>query len=121
MKIDPIDKRKKTYYHADQKHNEYEVRDISWITLLWIGVVIVVCVTVFVVVLDSFFSIVKEEQVYEQVLKPESKELRALRAKEQQRLHSYGQLDQQKGTYHIPIDRAMQLMAEEDFKKRQKR
>lgn len=119
MKIDPIDKRKKTYYHTDEKHAGYEVRDISWITLLWIGVVIIIGITVFVVILDSYFSVTKEQQIYEYVLKPQSKELRELKSKEQEILNNYGQINAQKGIYRIPIDRAMQLQAEEDFKARQ--
>jgi hypothetical protein len=119
MKIDPIDKSKKTYYHTDEKHTGYEVRDISWITLLWIGAVIIIGLMVFVVVLDSYFTVAKEQQIYEYVLKPQSKELRELKSREQEILNAYGQLDAQKGIYRIPIDRAMQLLAEEDFKARQ--
>lgn len=120
MKLDPIDKRKKSYYHADSRHPGYEVRDIGWHTLLWIGALIVFGVIIFVVVLDSYFTIAKEKELYEQVLKPESAELRELRAEEHKKLHSYGQIDAQKGIYQIPIDRAMELLAEEDFRARQR-
>ena len=116
IKLDPIDKRKKTYYHADQKHAGYEVRDISWITLLWIGIVIIVGISIFIVFLDSYFSVVKEQEIYTQVLKVESNELREMRAKEHELLTTYGKVDGKKNVYHIPIDRAMQLLAEEDFK-----
>ena len=119
MKLDPLDKRKKSYYHADEKHPGYEVRDIGWHTLLWIGALIVFGVAVFVIVLDSIFSIEKEREVYKQVLQPESVQLRELRAEEHKKLHSYGQIDAQKGIYQIPIDRAMELIAEDNFKARQ--
>ncbi len=42
----------------------------------------------------------------------EPTEIRDFRLKEEQQLHSYGWVDQQAGVVHIPIDQAMQLIAE---------
>ena len=40
-------------------------------------------------------------------------ELRALRAEEERRLHGYGWIDRSAGVVHIPIERAMELVAKE--------
>jgi hypothetical protein len=42
----------------------------------------------------------------------EPTEIRDFRLKEEQQLHSYGWIDQSAGAVHIPIDQAMQLIAE---------
>ena len=42
----------------------------------------------------------------------EPTEIRDFRLKEEQQLHSYDWVDQSAGTLHIPIDQAMQLIAE---------
>ncbi|HEX4424230.1 MAG TPA: hypothetical protein VH079_02450 [Terriglobales bacterium] len=42
----------------------------------------------------------------------ERTEIRDFRLKEEQQLHSYGWVDQSAGSVHIPIDQAMQLIAE---------
>lgn len=101
----------------EMQNSGYEHSDIGWVTLLWIGTIIIVCVTFFVILLDSFFSIAKENEVYEAVLKPVPADVREMRAKEQEKLNSYGKVEGTNGVYHIPIDRAMQLLAEENFKK----
>ena len=43
----------------------------------------------------------------------EPADLRALREREAQHLNSYGWVDRASGTVHIPIERAMQLVLEE--------
>jgi hypothetical protein len=40
-------------------------------------------------------------------------DLETLRARENARLHGYGWVDRAKGRVHIPIERAMELMAKE--------
>jgi len=80
-----------------------------------------VSVTVFVIAaiwIVDFFTAVKEEVTYQEVLSPVSKELRDLRARETEALTSYKLLDPDKGTYRIPIDRAMKLMADEAYQKK---
>ena len=42
----------------------------------------------------------------------EPREIRAFRVQEEQRLHSYGWVDQPAGVVRIPIDRAMELVAQ---------
>jgi hypothetical protein len=45
--------------------------------------------------------------------------LKAMRHQEQSRLTSYGWIDQEKGTVHIPIERAMEILAEKGLPARQ--
>ena len=45
----------------------------------------------------------------------EPREIRAFRVQEEQTLHSYGWVDQPAGVVRIPIDRAMELVAQRGF------
>jgi hypothetical protein len=72
-------------------------------------------------VLNDFFVSEKEKVVYETLLKPESNELLDLRAKELDILNSYKTLNADKGIYQIPIERAMQLLADEYSQQRYER
>jgi len=94
----------------------YEKRDFNPKVILGLGIAIVVLITFFVIMLDQYFLIAKEKQVYEAVLKPESKELQKLRAYENEILTSYAEIDPDQGIYQIPIERAMELMAAEASK-----
>jgi hypothetical protein len=60
----------------------------------------------------------KENIVYETNLKPVSADLREIRSMETETLTNYKLLDKDNGIYQIPIERAMQLIAEESFKTR---
>jgi hypothetical protein len=94
----------------------YEKKDINLNKLLVGGVIAVVTVIIVVVFILDYYTALKEEIVYEQELRPESKALRELRARENEELNGYFLLDQEKERYRIPIERAMQLMADEAFK-----
>ena len=45
--------------------------------------------------------------------------LKAMREREEKQLHSYGWLDQEEGIVHIPIERAMELLADKGLPARQ--
>ena len=94
----------------------YERRDVSLKSIIFIGLAIVAAIVVTVVFLSDFFIASKEKIVYEQQLKPESLQLRELRAQEAEILNSYAVIDSVKGIYRIPIGRAMAIQAEEAFK-----
>lgn len=95
---------------------KYEKRDanLKVISLVTIGTALFVILSV--VVVDNFFVLTKEQVIYDTVLKPESISYRDLRAREDEILHSYKVLDAVKGVYQIPIDRAMQLVADEAYR-----
>ncbi|MBN1479916.1 hypothetical protein EH223_18490 [candidate division KSB1 bacterium] len=98
----------------------YEKSDVSIRKVfLWAGGT-VVGIVIIVVLLNALFIDATEKQVYESVLRPESIELRDLRAREIETLTSYRILDEQKGIVQIPVERAMQLVADEEFAKQLK-
>jgi len=91
----------------------YEKKDASVRSLVGVIVVSVVVLVIAVVILYDYFIGVREEVVRENVLQPESPDLKALHASEEEVLHSYKLLDGEKGTYQVPIDSAMALLARE--------
>jgi hypothetical protein len=76
------------------------------------GVTIVLLVAI-ILGLQFYYDRVLEQQVYVQVLAPESQALTSLRNREDEELHSYRYLDRDKGTVRLPIERAMQLVVAE--------
>jgi hypothetical protein len=98
----------------------YEKRDVKSVMIIAIAVVIVAVLTVIIIVLNDYFIAEKEEMIFNVVLKPESSEIRDLRAHETEVLTTYKLIDPVRGVYRIPIDRAMQLLAEEHFQDRLK-
>lgn len=67
-----------------------------------------------VVGLQYYYDRVREQQVYVQVLAPESEALKNLRAREDEQLHSYRYIDRAKGSVRLPIERAMELLVKEE-------
>jgi hypothetical protein len=96
----------------------YEKSDVSAKNLFLMTVVIVIAVILIIVALNEIFISTREDQVYRAVLQPESKELRELRVRETETLNSYKVLDPDAKKYQIPIDRAMELLADEAFQKK---
>lgn len=96
----------------------YEKSDVNLRKTIVAAVAIVVVVALSLVVLSEYYLSVKEEYIYEMTLKPESAALRDIRAREDEILYSYKLLDSTSGAYQIPIDRAMELIAEEAFRSR---
>ena len=97
----------------------YDRSDINTRKLLLWAIACVVFVIGSVIFVVQYFDVVKNEEIYNKVLKPESVPLRELKAHEDQVLHSYKLLDPAKGVYQIPIDRAIQLMADEAYRTQQ--
>ena len=84
------------------------------------GAATVVLLILIAVAIHFYFTNYKEDQVYTKVLAPEGEQLKALREKENWELSNYGYIEQQKGTVRIPIERAMQLVAQEASENRSK-
>jgi hypothetical protein len=82
-------------------------------TIAAFGVITVVLLVAVVLGLQFYFDRVLEQQVYVQVLAPESPALNTLHAREDEELHSYRYLDREKGVVRLPIERAMSLLAAE--------
>ena len=102
-------------------NNGYERQDINAYKVIGYSVFGVAVLIVLLVILNDYFLIEKNEMVYQTNLKPVSSDLRDLRSWEADVLTNYKLLDPDKGIYQIPVDRAMQLMAEERFQKRLQR
>jgi hypothetical protein len=103
---------------TDQHQAGYEKSDVNILKVTLYTIGIVVFLTVVLVLLDNYFTITKESLYNEVVLKPESIDLRQIRAGEDEILLNYKVLDAEKGVYAIPVSRAMKLIAEEDFRDR---
>jgi len=95
-----------------QYQPQYERSDTSKRNLFLTAGTILVIIAIIIVALNEIFIATTENKVYETVLTPESTELRNLRANETKVLNSYKLLDESQEILQIPIDRAMQLMAE---------
>ncbi len=77
------------------------------------GVATIVLLVVVVLGLQFYFDRTLEEQVYVQVLAPESQALTTLRAREDEELHTYRFTDRDKGIVRVPVERAIELLAAE--------
>ncbi len=97
----------------NNKNAGYEKRDVSTKKVLFWGIAGVIIVVIIVVFLVEYFIFVKEEYYHEYVEKPRSEELMKLRERENKELASYKLLDDEKGIYRIPIERAMELVVKE--------
>jgi hypothetical protein len=102
---------------VSQSRGGYEISDINVRTIILIAVAVIVVVIISLIVLNEYFLSVKEGYAYDMVLRPESMTLRDLRVAEDETLYSYKLLDSARGRYRIPIGRAMELLAEEAFRK----
>jgi len=96
----------------------YEISDVNIRRILIIVAIIAIFLVLAFIFLNSFFISSKERITYQQVLEPQSKALQQLREREDTALHTYGVVDSSAGVYRIPIERAMQLEAQEAFQTR---
>jgi len=93
----------------------YDKSDVNIARVLGFTFTILIVLIAIIVLLYEVFIYSKEQAIYEMVLKPESKALREQLAREDQVLNSYKILDQEKGIYQIPIDQAIQIIANEAY------
>jgi hypothetical protein len=100
--------------HQDQPG--YETRDVDLKKVAIWAVVTTLLVIFSVIFVWDYFIGAREKIVERVVLAPESTELRELRAREAEELGTYKLLDSAKGQYRIPIERAMELVAEEAYR-----
>ncbi len=106
--------------HAHQKE-DYEHSDVNVKMIVWVTIIIVVFLAVSLLVLDQYFGLVTDETIYDKQLAPQSVALRDLRAREDETLNSYKVIDSAKGVYQVPIERAMELVAEESYRASQEK
>ena len=89
----------------------YEKRDVNVLGVAGVAIVILASVAVSVVILDGYFSKVTEE--FRNSYDAPKAELIELRAEMREQLETYG-VDDTTGVQRIPIERAMELLVEEN-------
>ena len=96
--------------------NGYEKKDVKVSKIIAYTVVLVILFVTILIFLNEYFLYSSEEVYYENVLAPQSAQLQEVRAREHELLTQYKVIDAQKGIYQIPIERAMQLIADDNQK-----
>ncbi len=66
-----------------------------------------------IVGVSAYFEYIYQEAVFQKVLSAPGEQLKELRAREDGQLTKYSYADKQKGLVRIPVDRAMELFAQE--------
>jgi len=105
-----------TMNSTEQNNNGYERKDVNVMKVAGWGVGGAIIVVIIVVFLFQLFSVLKDQAYEDVVLKPRSADLRELRAREIEVLNSYNLLDDKEGVYRIPVERAIDIMAEEAYR-----
>ncbi|MCU0305534.1 MAG: hypothetical protein MUC56_15880 [Thermoanaerobaculales bacterium] len=78
-----------------------------------VGVISAILLFVIIVVLQAFFYDAQERERFRKVYSQPYEELQKLDNEQLERLSSYGWVSEGDGVVHIPIERAMQLVAAE--------
>ncbi len=89
----------------------YEKRDVNVLGVAGVAIAILASVAVSIVILDGYFSQVTEE--FRNSYDAPKTELIELRAETREQLETYG-VDDTTGVQRIPIERAMELLVEEN-------
>jgi uncharacterized membrane protein len=99
--------------HTEHGSAGYEKKDVNVRAVILAAAVIVVIIVASLVFVDQYVTSQNEQAVYENRLKPDNPQLLELSAHEEVELNGYKRLDSTKGWYQIPIERAMELIAQE--------
>jgi hypothetical protein len=97
----------------------YETQDLNVRLIVIVSFISLFAMIVALYVINELFVISKEKRVEHVVLTPISPQLRELRSSEDEVLSSYKSIDSQKGIYQIPIEQAMQILADQEYQKHQ--
>ncbi len=100
-------------------NNGYEKRDVNVNKIVAFTIISLLVLGAIIVGLNEYFQHYNLQLQYTRVLNKKSNELQELRAREEKMLSTYELLDYTKGIYRIPVDRAMKLMADEYYAKKQ--
>jgi hypothetical protein len=109
---------------ADQKTKQpsgpgYETRDANVRVFAGVGIASVLLLVFTLIVLDQIFNVSKEKVVEDVVLNPVSIPIQELRSHEDEVLNSYKVIDAEEGIYQIPIQRAMEILADEAYRQQE--
>ena len=91
----------------------YERSDVNlkWVIIFAFATVAVL--VSFLVILNDFFAVEKEQIISEQVLSKDNPLLLEIRQRDQEILTGYRVIDAEKGIYGIPVKQAMQIIISE--------
>jgi hypothetical protein len=93
--------------------------DVHGLAIVLWGVAFTFVVVILLVWLHNYFFVVRNEVIQKSVLSVPDPRLKELRDQETEELTTYGWTDKETGVVHIPIDRAMDLVAREAARGRQ--
>ena len=96
-----------------QAETGYDRQDPKIPLILGLTVATVVGLVAVILGVQAYFDRVRDEQVYQEELKPVPEDLRTLRSSEDAALTTYKVLDAKAGVVRIPVSRAMELIAKE--------
>ncbi|MHB2149277.1 hypothetical protein ACX8XP_09495 [Calditrichota bacterium LG25] len=97
--------------------NGYEKSDANVNKIIAYTILIMVLLGAIIVGVNEYFTYYSRQLEYDIILNKQSTELLELRANEEKILNSYELLDYTKGIYRIPIERAMEILADEAYAK----
>lgn len=94
----------------------YETHDISIPHIVAFAIICITMIVAGIFMVDGYFVYTKEKLLIE-ANQVSPKALMELRAGHQEKLSTYGVVNETEGVYRIPISRAMKLLSEESFEK----
>jgi hypothetical protein len=100
---------------SQQKDNSvvgYEKSDVNILQLTIFSLTICAFIVLSIIFLDSYFVWSKERHLLN-AQQQKIQQVEEIAEQEDERLNNYGVRDAEKGVYQIPIDRAMELEANE--------
>jgi hypothetical protein len=95
------------------EHIDFDRRDASAGSIAIVSLVSILVLAVFVIGVYWFFTVTMEQVEQDQYSGVASKELIAIREREDEQLHKYGYINKGKGIVRLPVERAMQLVEDE--------
>ena len=94
---------------------DFDRRDAKAGLIALVSIVTILVLAVFVVGVYWFYVVTYDQVEHDQFSGVASKELIAIREREDEQLHKYGYINKEKAIVRLPVERAMQLV-EEDAK-----
>jgi hypothetical protein len=96
----------------DARRAWYRIYDVKTGRVAMIGIVGIILLVIAMYLTNQYFLATTHKQIDDVLLMPPSAELEALQAREDSLLNSYRLIDSTQGVYQIPIDKAMEMLAD---------
>jgi len=91
----------------------FDRRDAKAGLIATVSLVCILVIVFFIGAIYWLYTVTFERVEYDQYTGVASKELIAIREREDEQLHKYGYINKDKGIVRLPVERAMQLVEEE--------